>query len=133
MATGPIMAGLEEREITGFVPVKSNEPPLDSPLRRDEHEEVRQRMAARLATEHGQQLIDRRSSIAETPFGELKGVFGLRQFRHRGLDKVDHEWRWSCLSLNVKQLLKALCHWRRRALADLETNATQASLTAVTA
>lgn len=36
MATGPIMAGLEQREITGFVPVKSNEPAADSPVRRDD-------------------------------------------------------------------------------------------------
>ena len=223
MATGPIMAGLEQREITGFVPVKSNEPAADSPvrrddltvpvaaeqwsklpmnpqgqldksnfvyvaerdeyvcpqgrvvsydsretrngvvlnryvsascegcplvarclshtkntplaerteargrvrsLRRDEHEEVRQRTAARMATESGQRQFDRRSSIAETPFGYLKGVLGLRQFRHRGLEKVDHEWRWSCLSLNMKKLLRALAHWRtfvREALIDGET------------
>ena len=227
MATGPILAGLEQREITGFVPVKSNAPAADSPvrrddltqpvpeeqwsklplnpqgqldksnfvyvaerdeyvcpngrvlsyesretrhggggsvvsnryvsascagcplvarclshakntpqaerteargrvrsLRRDEHEEVRQRTAARMATESGQRQFDRRSGIAETPFGYLKGVLGLRQFRLRGLEKVDHEWRWSCLSLNVKKLLRALAHWRalaREALADLET------------
>ncbi len=36
MATGPIMAGLEQREITGFVPVKSTEPATDSPVRRDD-------------------------------------------------------------------------------------------------
>ena len=71
-------------------------------LRRDEHEEVRQRTAARMATESGQRQFDRRSGIAETPFGDLKGVLGLRQFRHRGLKKVDQECRWSCLSLNVK-------------------------------
>ena len=29
LATGPIMAGLEQRKITGFVPVKSNEPAAD--------------------------------------------------------------------------------------------------------
>ena len=79
---------------------------------------------ARLVTESGQRQFDRRSGIAETPFGYLKGVLGLRQFRHRGLEKVDHEWRWSCLSLNVKKLLRALAHWRalaREALADSET------------
>ena len=36
MATGPIMAGLEQREITGFVPAKSNEPAADSPVHRDD-------------------------------------------------------------------------------------------------
>ena len=227
LATGPIMAGLEEREITGFVPVTSNAPALDSPvrrddltqpvpeeqwpklslnsegqldksnfvyvaerdeyvcpngrvlsyksretrkgvvsnryvsascagcplvarclshakntpaeerteargrvrsLRRDEHEEVRQRTAARMATESGQQLFDRRSAIAETPFGYLKGVLGLRQFRHRGLEKVDHEWRWSCLSLNVKKLLRALAHWRTLVLEALAASETEPAL-----
>jgi transposase len=212
MATGPIMAGLESREITGYVPVKSNEPGAGNParrddltvpvpehqwpnlprnpqgqldkscftyvaerdeyrcpqgrplayesretrngvilyryqslscedcplvamclsrskksppeqssqangrvrsIRRDEHEEVRQRTAVRMATEAAKQQFLRRSAIAETPFGYLKGVLGLRQFRHRGLEKVDHEWRWSCLSLNVKKLLAAFAHWRQ--------------------
>ena len=30
------MAGLEQHEITGFAPVKSNEPAADSPVRRDD-------------------------------------------------------------------------------------------------
>ena len=77
-----------------------------------------------MVTESGQRQFDRRSGIAETPFGYLNGALGLRQFRHRGLEKVDHEWRWSCLSLNVKKLLRALTRWRtfvRESLADLET------------
>lgn len=90
-------------------------------LRRDEHEEVRQRTAARMATESGRALFDRRSAIAETPFGYLKGFLNLRQFLHRGLEKVDHEWRWGCLSLNMKKLVRALARWRamcREALAS---------------
>lgn len=212
MATGPIMAGLEAREITGYLPTKSNEPAADNPanrpdltlpvpedlwsklplnhqgqldkscfvyvpeqdeyvcpngrtlsytsretrndvvmsryecsscegcplvalclarakdttpeqhaqangrvrsVRRDEHEEVRQRMANRMASDSGKKQFNRRSAIAETPFGYLKGVLGLRQFRHRGLEKVDNEWRWSCLSLNMKKLLGALSRWKR--------------------
>jgi transposase len=232
MATGPIMAGLEARQITGYVPAKSNEPSPDNParrddltqpvpeelwsklpknpqgqldkscfvyvperdeyvcpqgrvlsydsretrqgvvlnryicsscadcplaglclssraappravtatdppdaprerrrsLRRDEHEEVRQRTAIRMATESGQQLFDRRSAIAETPFGYLKGVLGLRQFCHRGLEKVDHEWRWSCLSLNLKKLLRALARWRALALEALLDESPEAAL-----
>jgi len=206
MATGPIMAGLEAREITAFVPAKSSEPGLDNPacrddptqpvpeelwpklplnpqkqldkscfvyvaerdeylcpmgrvlsyesretragvvlyryqsascadcplaarclssrrqtdgppgprsIRRDEHTETREHVAARMATPEAKAVFDRRSGIAETPFGYLKGVLGLRQFLHRGLDKVDHEWRWSCLSLNLKKLVRALLRWRR--------------------
>ena len=222
MATGPIMAGLEAREITGYVPVKSNEPGADNParrddlsvpvseelwsklpknpqgqldkscfvyvverdeyvcpngralpydshetrkgvvlnryvcgscegcplvalclsapkeatpeqrtqangrvrsIRRDEHEEVRQRTAARMATAAAKTQFDRRSAIAETPFGYLKGVLGLRQFRHRGLAKVDHEWRWCCLSLNVKKLVRALARLRGLLAEELELDA----------
>ena len=97
-------------------------------LRRDEHEEVRHRTAARMATESGQRPFVRRSSIAETPFADLKGVLGLRQFRHRGWEKVDHEWRWSGLSRNRnrnrKQRRRALARWRtfvREARTDSET------------
>ena len=223
MATGPIMAGLESRGIAAFVPVKSSEPALESPVRRadltqpvpeeqwsqlplnpqgqldksnfvyvaerdeyvcpqgrvlsyerreirqgvelkryacgscegcplvsrclshpkqmplaersvangrvrtvrrDEHAEVRERTAARLATESGQAVFHQRSRIAETPFGYLKGVLGLRQFRHRGLEQVDHEWRWSCLSLNMKKLLQALARWREQCLSALTAEST---------
>ena len=212
MATGTILAGLESREITGFIPMKSNEPGVDNPanredlttpipehlwpklprnpqgqldkscfvyvantdeyvcpqgrtlsnlsrehrkdvefhrykcvscegcplvalclshgknttpeqraqangrvrsISRDEHEEVRERMARRMATDAGKTQFNRRSGIAETPFAYLKGVLGLRQFRHRGLEKVDNEWRWTCLSLNMKKLIRAIARWRQ--------------------
>lgn len=83
-------------------------------IRRTEHEEVRERAAVRMKTEAAQQQYKRRSAIAETPFGFIKGVMGLRQFRHRGLDKVDHEWRWICLTLNIKKLLRGLASWRKQ-------------------
>jgi len=83
-------------------------------IRRDEHEEVRERTAVRMKTEAAKQQYNHRSGIAETPFGFIKGVMGLRQFRHRGLVKVDHEWRWTCLTLNVKKLLKGLASWKKQ-------------------
>ena len=73
-----------------------------------------------MATSAAKTQFDRRSAIAETPFGYLKGVLGLRQFRHRGLAKVDHEWRWCCLSLNVKKLVRALARLRRLCEEALE-------------
>jgi hypothetical protein len=106
------------RAVTADDPTDARRPRCRS-LRRDEHEEVRQRTAARMASESARQLFNRRSAIAETPFGYLKGVLGLRQFRHRGQEKVDHEWRWACLSLNLKKLLRALAHWRALSLEGL--------------
>lgn len=232
MATGTILAGLESREITGFIPVKSNEPGAGNPanredptipvpehlwpqlprnpqgqldkscfvyvaetdeyvcpqgrvlsnlyrdhrkdvelhryktascdgcplvafclshgknttpeqrsqangrvrsITRDEHEEVRQRMSARMATEDSKKQFDRRSAIAETPFAYLKGLLGLRQFRHRGLEKVDHEWRWSCLSLNMKKLVRALARWRRLCAESLNSDNEEQAVCAQTA
>ena len=96
--------------------------------RRDEHEEVRQRTAARMATESGRALFDRRSAIAETPFGYLNGFLNLRQFLHRGLEKVDHEWRWGCLSLNMKKLVRALARWRALCREALTSELIEADL-----
>ena len=87
---------------------KGEGPPSRRTVRRDEHTEVRNRTADRMATPEGRAIFNRRSGIAETPFGYLKGVLGLRQFRHQGLDKVEQEWRWSCLSLNIKKVVTAL-------------------------
>lgn len=77
-------------------------------LRRDEHEKVRHRMAERMATPEGRAMYDNRSPIAETPFGYLKGFLEHRQFLRRGLENCDTEWRWSCLSLNMKKLVRSV-------------------------
>lgn len=84
-------------------------------IRRDSYADVRNRMAARMQAEESKQKFNRRSWVAETPFGYLKGVLGLRQFRRVGLEKVKTEWLWACLSLNVKKVLKALAKWRAMA------------------
>jgi len=88
-------------------------------IRRDAHTEVRERAAARMATPESKAQYARRSPIAEGPFGWLKGVLGLRQFRHVGVEKVETEWRWSCLTLNVKKVVQKLVRLRRLALEAL--------------
>src|SRR5213075_312845 len=54
-------------------------------ITRDKYEEVRQRTAARMATDEARRVYNQRGPIAETPFGLLKHVMGLRQFLLRGL------------------------------------------------
>ena len=88
-------------------------------IRRDAHAEVRERAAARMATPESKAQYARRSPIAETPFAWLKAVLGLRQFRHVGLEKVQTEWRWACLTLNLKKIVTVLSKLRRLALAAL--------------
>lgn len=88
---------------------------------RDQYEEVRARTASRMATEAGRQLYNRRPHIAETPFGLLKRVMGLRQFLLRGLEKVKTEWRWACTAFNLAKLVREVARLR----AELKQWATE--------
>lgn len=94
---------------------KADKPDARRQIRRDEHEEVRHRTAERMATEEGRKIFNQRSPIAETPFAYLKGFLGHRQFLRKGVENCDTEWRWSCLSLNLKKLIRAV----RRIRQDL--------------
>ncbi len=81
-------------------------------ITRDEYEEVRERTAARMSRESSQELFRRRSWIAETPFGILKSVMGLRQFLLRGLEKVQTEWTWAVTAFNLGKLVRELVRLR---------------------
>jgi transposase len=73
---------------------------------RDEYEEDRQEMAARMASPPGKEQYRRRSHAAETPFAVFKSVMGLRQFLLRGLDKVGMEFRWTAIAYNLMKLVR---------------------------
>jgi transposase len=81
-------------------------------LTRDPYEEVRKRTAARMASESARTLYNQRPRIAETPFGILKAVMGLRQFLLRGLEKVNTEWLWACTAFNLVKLARELARLR---------------------
>jgi hypothetical protein len=83
-------------------------------IRRDAYVDVRERAATRMATPESKAQYSRRSPIAETPFASLKGVLGLRQFSHVGLEKVETEWRWAYLTMNRKKVLSVLSRLRRQ-------------------
>jgi transposase len=77
-------------------------------INRDQHEELRERTAARMAAPASRKLYNQRPRIAETTFGILKSVMGLRQFLLRGLEKVKTEWRWAATAFNVVKLVRAM-------------------------
>jgi hypothetical protein len=81
-------------------------------ITRDEFEEVRERTAARMATETARKLYNQRPRIAETTFGILKSIMGLRQFLLRGLEKVKTEWRGACTAFNLGKLVRELARLR---------------------
>lgn len=61
-----------------------------------------------MATESGRKLYNQRPRIAETTFGIMKSVMGLRQFLLRGLAKVKTEWRWATTAFNVIKLVRVI-------------------------
>lgn len=81
-------------------------------ITRDQYEEVRERTAARMATPEAKEIYRHRSQIAETPFGIIKSIMGLRQFLLRGLDKVKTEWLWTVTAFNLIKLARAIGQMR---------------------
>lgn len=74
---------------------------------RDEHEELREAMAARMSTEQGKQQYARRAPTCETPNASLKTKFNLRQFLLRGKDLVQHEMTYMAMAYNLTKIVAA--------------------------
>ena len=87
---------------------------------RDAYTPERERLAATMGDPEKKKAYDQRMCIAETPFGLLKEVMGLRQFLLRGLEKVQTEWRWACLSLNLDKLVRGMTRLRSLLREELE-------------
>jgi transposase len=77
-------------------------------VRRDEYEEVRERTAARMSSASAKAIYKQRQWIAETTFGILKSIMGLRQFLLRGLEKVKTEWLWAATAFNLMKLARQI-------------------------
>lgn len=77
-------------------------------VHRDEHEPLREKMAAKLQTPEGKAVYNQRMHIAETPFAIIKNILGVRRFLLRGLEKVRTEWLWVCTAYNMRKLLTSV-------------------------
>jgi transposase len=73
---------------------------------RDEYEELRERMAARMQSEAGRAAYRRRGPVAEAAFATLKAVMDFRQYLLRGLEKVRIETDWAVTALNLTKLIR---------------------------
>jgi transposase len=78
-------------------------------VRTEEPPEVR-RHREKMGSESAREIYKQRSQVAEFPNAWIKEKFGLRQFRLRGLIKVQIEALWACLTYNICQWIR-LC-WR---------------------
>lgn len=79
-------------------------------LRSNGKNPLREAMVKKVHSDAGREVYRQRQSVAESPFGVIKNVMGVRQFLLRGLEDVRTEWRWVCTAYNLRILVK----WVRR-------------------
>jgi len=91
-------------------------------INRDQHEALREQTAARMAEPAARAIYNQRPRIAETTFGILKSVMGLRQFLLRGLEKVQTEWRWATTAFNIVKLVRAIARLRAECVPIVRTS-----------
>lgn len=77
---------------------------------RDQFEECRERLQARMATPEGQACYRLRGQTVEPRFGFIKHVWGVRRFLRRGAEAVRTEWLGVCTAVNLSVLLR---NWRQ--------------------
>jgi transposase len=85
---------------------------------RDQHEPLREEMAARMNTEQGRTIYRRRSFLAETPFAVLNTSMNVLQLLLRGTEKVTAEVGWICSAYNLKKITRLLIASRQLAMAN---------------
>lgn len=71
---------------------------------------LREHMAKKVHTPEGREIYRQRQSVAESPFGIIKTVMGVRQFLLRGVNAVRTEWRWITTAYD----LRILVNWLKR-------------------
>jgi len=72
---------------------------------RDEHEKVRAAHREKMSTESAKQRYNKRFSLGERPFGQIKHNFGMRRFQTRGAESVASEFGLGTLAHNLVRLV----------------------------
>jgi hypothetical protein len=95
------------RGIDLYVPPNEPEPSvvLEAPV---PAASVRAQMWQKLKSRSGRQIYNRRKTIVEPVFGQIKHVRSFRQFMLRGLAQVEGEWLLICLTHNLLKLFRNL-------------------------
>ena len=73
---------------------------------RTEYEPELAEFVEKMQTAEAQQIYRKRGEVAEFPFAWIKEKMGLRQFRLRGLARVQTEALWACLAYNLKPWIR---------------------------
>jgi transposase len=75
---------------------------------RDDYEEERLRMRAKLATKEGRAIYAKRKCLVEPSIGQLKIVNRLVQFLLRGILGVKIEFKWAAIAHNLMKLTRKM-------------------------
>ena len=73
---------------------------------RDEYEDYRELLRERMEDDAARKIYGQRAPVAEGTFAHIKQAMNIRQFLHRGIEKVRTEWLWICAAFNVAKILK---------------------------
>jgi transposase len=79
----------------------SQEEPL--PLRKDAT--PAEKMRYKLDSPEGKKIYAKRKQVIEPVFGIIKSVMKTRQFRLRGKDNANNEWKFICMCYNIKKFI----------------------------
>ena len=77
-------------------------------VRRDEHEENRQRHRQKMSEEAAKKRYAKRFAIGERPFAIIKRNLNIRRFLTRGKENTETEWSLAVTTHNILRILKAL-------------------------
>lgn len=75
---------------------------------RDEFEEYRENLRQRMKDEKAQEIYSQRAPSIEGVFAHIKHNMGIRQFLHRGMEKVKAKWLWICSAFNITKMLNKI-------------------------
>jgi hypothetical protein len=97
---------LEQRNIAAYVPDSNMARALNlgTRCRTRAKAPAHRRMRAKLRSPDGQAAYARRKAVVEPVFGVLKQQRGMRQFRTRGLNRVETEFTLATLAYNITRL-----------------------------
>jgi transposase len=74
------------------------------------------RMAFRMSQDENKERYNRRKLIAESPFAHIKHAMAIRRFLHRGMSKIQLEWKWICTAYNLSKLIRIIQKGRQAGL-----------------
>lgn len=67
-----------------------------------------EQMRRKLRTKKGREGYKKRQATVEPVFGHIKSSRGLRQFLHRGIEKVANLWAFDCAAHNLLRIFRLL-------------------------